>query len=235
MFIRWEFKVLRFLKTLTAGLSAQSEEQARDLFAIELIDQKIREATQASQNARTTLASLIQQARVQDRQLQDLRERIADLTDRARQALETDREDLAIQAARGIADMENEAAQREKAQRLLETKILHLRQSIQGAHRLLIDLKQGAASARAVRKERRAQRGLVMSDHGRSAMAEAEALIERVMGQDDPFEQAQILDEIDQDLDHSALPERLAAQGCGAPLKATTDTVLARLKTQTTA
>ncbi len=49
--------------TLIAGVNARSEDRVRDAFAIELIDQKIREAEQSLNAAKATLASLIQRLR----------------------------------------------------------------------------------------------------------------------------------------------------------------------------
>ena len=61
-------------------------------------------------------------------------------------------------------------------------------------------------------------------------MDEADALIGRVLGQDDPFEQGQILGEIDRELNHSGVGERMAAAGFGPKGRSTAADVLARLK-----
>ena len=51
--------MLNVLKTLFLGASARAEEQLTDHFAIDLIEQKIREAEGALSLAKTTLAALI--------------------------------------------------------------------------------------------------------------------------------------------------------------------------------
>ena len=51
--------MLRTLETLFRGASARSEERMRDAYAIELIDQKLREAEGQLRAAKATLASLI--------------------------------------------------------------------------------------------------------------------------------------------------------------------------------
>jgi len=48
------------LKTIMTGANARAEERVRDTYAIELIEQKIREANASLQAAKGTLASLIQ-------------------------------------------------------------------------------------------------------------------------------------------------------------------------------
>ena len=52
-------------------------------------------------------------------------------------------------------------------------------------------------SARAIDAEHRAQRNLSRSIGNTTAMRDAEALIKRVMNQDDPLEESDVLDEID--------------------------------------
>ncbi|WP_316014840.1 PspA/IM30 family protein [Roseobacter sp. HKCCA0434] len=223
--------MLRMIETLWRGANARAEERLTDEYAIELIDQKIREAQAGFRTARTTLATLVQRQRVESRAADDLDARIADLTTRAEAALAANREDLATQAAGAIADMENERAVRARTLDRLDGQITRLRHSLDKANRRIIDLKQGAIGARAVDRERRAQRQL-----GRGAttphVAEAEELIARVLGQDDPFEQAEILDEIDRDLDGGTVTDRLGEAGFGAPSTTRASDVLARLKSK---
>jgi len=63
-------------------------------------------------------------------------------------------------------------------------------------------------------------------------VAEAEELIGRVLGRDDPFEQTQILADIDESLSHDGVTNRLADAGYGHATRSTADDVLARLKTK---
>lgn len=223
--------MLRTLSTLLAGASARSEDRVRDAFAIELIDQKIREADGSLKAAKSTLASLIQRQRSEDAQRSTLQSRIKDLTERAEIALENDKEDLATQAAEAIAQMENELTLRKETLDRLEQKILRLRGSIEAGHRRIIDLKQGAIQARAVRREQTIQMRMNATDASTSVQ-EAEELIARVLGRDDPFEKAEILSEINADLDHTGITDRMADAGLGAATRSTGKDVLDRLKSK---
>lgn len=218
------------LRTLVAGSSARAEERVRDIYSIELIDQKIREATDALKSAKFTLAGLIQRERSEAGQVRALETRIQDLMDRARQALDGDREDLAREAAQAVAGMENELTVRRETLRRLETRILQLRHSIEAANRRLIDLKQGAVAARAVRREQEVQMHLNRNMARTSAMDEAEELIARVLQRDDPYEQSEILAEIDAGLDQSDVAGKLAEAGFGNSVKCTAADVMNRLK-----
>jgi hypothetical protein len=89
-------------------------------------------------------------------------------------------------------------------------------------------LKQGAIQARAVKREQDIQGRMHGTPSGGSA-DEAEELISRVLGRDDPFEQSQILSEINRDLSHDTLADRMADHGYGAATRATGQDILDRL------
>lgn len=218
------------LKTLIAGTNARAEESLRDHFCIELIDQKIREAEASLKAAKFSLASLIQRERSETRQITALETKAADLMARAKEALAAGRDDLAEQAAQAIATMENELVVRRETLQRLETRILQLRQSVEGANRRIVDLKQGAVAARAAKKEQDIQKRLGAHVAQDTAFEEAEALVARVLQRDDPFEQSQILKEIDSGLDQSNVADRLSDAGFGAPVRSSAADVLSRLK-----
>ena len=223
--------MFKTLSTLIVGASVRSEDRVRDAFAIELIDQKIREAEAGLKAAKATLASLIQRQRSEHAQRTALQKRIADLTRRAEAALADDSETLAMEAAEAIAQMENELTLRSQTCDRLDQKVLRLRASIEAGHRRIIDLKQGAIQARAVRREQDIQMrlGAVTQD---TATEEAEELIARVLGRDDPFERSQIVAEINRDLNHGSLTDRMADAGYGDATRATAQDVLNRLKSK---
>ncbi|MCF2905109.1 PspA/IM30 family protein [Octadecabacter sp. CECT 8868] len=222
--------MFKTLSTLIAGVNARSEDRVRDAFAIELIDQKIREAETSLKAAKATLASLIQRQRSEERQRESLKNRVTDMMDRAQEALNKGRDDLAAEAAQAVAQMENELTIRNETCDRLDQKVIRLRNSIEAGHRRIIDLKQGAIQARAVRREQAIQSKLSSTIGHTSNVEEAEELITRVMGRDDPFEQSEILCDIDRDLGHETLTDRMADQGFGAATRTTADDVLARLK-----
>ena len=66
------------------------------------------------------------------------------------------------------------------------------------------------------------------AQHG--SVEEAEELISRVLGRDDPFERSEILADINRDLEGDNLADRMADAGFGSATRATADDVLARLK-----
>lgn len=223
--------MFRTLKTLFDGANARAEERVREHYSIELIDQKIREATQGLQSAKMTLAGLKQRQRSEARQVETLDKRIADLETRALAALDAGKEALAGEAAEAIAQLENERDLRKRTVDTLERRAVRLQNSVETANRRLVDLRQGAIAAKAARLDGAAHRSVSSTLGGQSAMQEAEQLVRSVLSEDDPFEQAEILAEIDAGLDRSDVAERLGEQGFGDAAKATKSSVLDRLKT----
>mgnify|MGYP001812897996 CR=1 FL=1 len=218
------------LKVLFDGERARTEDRLKDTYAVELIEQRIREAESNLTSAKMTLASLIQRKRSERRLADTLDRRIATLEARAKEALEAKRDDLAGEAAQSIADMENERRIRNETIERLEERIVQLQTSVETAHRRIVDLKQGAVTARAVRREQAIQKRLNRTVSGVSAADEAEALIKRVVDQDDPFEQSEILRGIDRQLTGEDADRKLADAGFGDPDKVTASAVLDRLK-----
>lgn len=220
------------VRTILFGASTRGREQIRDAFSIELIDQKIQEAETGLKAAKSTLASLIQRQRNEKKLLDALTGRISSLTGRVTEALDAGHEALAAEGAEALAAMENESALRRVTLEQLEQKALRLRASVEAGHRRLIDLRQGAISARAIRREQDMQMRMVRAGSGGDAITEAQDLIDRVLTRDDPFEQSQILSEINDELHHFGVEQRLADAGFGAATKVTGAAVLDRLKTQ---
>jgi len=87
--------MFKTLSTHIAGVNVRSKNRVRDAFAIELIDQKIREAEKSLKAAKATLASLIQRQRSEERQRDTLKTRIKGMMGRAQDAMDKGRADLA--------------------------------------------------------------------------------------------------------------------------------------------
>ena len=218
------------LRTLFDGANARAEERVREIYSVELIDQKIREAAAGLKSAKATLAGLMQRQRAEERHIEELDARIADLTARAQAALDGGREDLAAEAAEAIAELENERGLRAGTRDRLERRVMRLQASVEAVHRRIRDLKQGAVAARAAKAEMGMQRRLNRGLGAATSLTEAEELIHSVLSADDPFEQGQILDEIEAGLENRDAADRLGVAGFGAPVKTRGADVLARLK-----
>ncbi len=226
--------MLRTLNTLMRGAAARQEEALTDRFAVDLLDQKVRDCETNLKAAKATLAALIQKQRTEERQLNSVRAQVKDMTQRAEEALQAGAEEMVLKAAQVIADLENELATRQQCYDSVTARVERMRLSLERAHRRVLDLRQAATLARATDQERRAQKRFSNTIIRTSDMTEAEELVERIMGASDPFEEDQILTEIDSGLTGKGARDDLAAAGFGPKLKTSADDVLARLKSKKT-
>jgi phage shock protein A len=222
--------MLSLIKTLLDGASARAEDNLKDRFAIDLLAQRIRDAEAGLAAAKQTLASLIVRQRAEQLSLDQLDRRIADLETRTLSALSANNQALAGGGASAIAELENEREVRRATVKSLAEKILLMRLSVQQTHRRIVGLNQGMISARTIDAERKAQSRLNRSIGRTASINEAEELLARIRESSDPFEEAGILDEIDGELRHEAIRERLAEAGHGPATKVRAEDVLARLK-----
>lgn len=222
--------MLDTIKTLLNGASSRADKSIRDMYSIELIDQKIRDGESGLRAAKAALAGMIQRERSELRMVKVIETRVDDLSERAKQALNGNRDGLAAEAAEAIAQMENELVLRRETLARLQARIIRLRQSVETTNRRIVDLKQGAVAARAIRQEQGVQSRLNTTLAGESPIREAEDLIASVMDRDDPFEQGEILREIENGLSGADLGDRLAAEGFGPATKITAAEILSRLK-----
>lgn len=218
------------VKTLIAGVNAQASEHFTDRFAVDLLNQKIRESEAMLANTKQTLASIILRERTERANLEALSGQIADLELRTAAALKAGSENLAIDAAAAIASLENERTLRVKTVAGLEERAQRMRLSVEKMHRRILDLRQGAIHATAVDAEHKAQRQLNRTIGASSSVKEAEDLLARILGRDDPLIETEVLDEIDEELGHAKIAGRLADAGFGQPLKVRAEDVLLRLR-----
>lgn len=221
--------MIHLFKNLARITHLKAETALEDANAIDLIDLKIKDSEANLSSAKNTLASLIIRQRGEQKSLTRIDRQVADLEERAGQALAARKDDLARDAAEAIAELEDEAALRRQTCDGIGDRIEKIRRSIEKAHRRLVSLKQGAQAAKSVAMERKAQKSINRSIDTTTSFAEAERLISKVTNMSDPFEEGQVLEEIDEGLSRRNIKDRMAEAGFGAATKTRADDVLERL------
>ena len=226
--------MIKMFVTLLRGRAAEAAEAVADQNALPLLDQQIRDAAAALGRARRALA-MAQQAQETPR-LEDAARRIADLEDRARQALAADREDLATEAAEAIAELEAEQSARRNAQALFAAEAARLRRIVADTETRLAELDRGRRLARAAA----AVRGMHGDRLGtaplhEATLAEAEATLARLRERQAEAAAAQdALDGLEAERRPASVAERLAEAGFGPPVRPTAAAVLVRLRATVT-
>ena len=224
--------MIKTFVTLFRGRMAAAGEAVADANALLLLDQQIRDAAAALGRARRALAVALAQDEQETKQLDSLGRRIADLEDRARQALAAAREDLATEAAEVIATMEAEQAASRSAQALFAGEIARLRRIVADAEARLAELDRGRRIARAAEAVRHLHQGrMETAPLHESTLEEAEATLARLrQRQTEQAAALDALDKMDAERRPASIAERLGKAGFGAPMKLSAADVLARLR-----
>ncbi|MEO1151759.1 MAG: PspA/IM30 family protein [Pseudomonadota bacterium] len=218
------------LRTIMLGRSARAEEKLQTDHAPLILEQKIREAEAGHGQAKRALAQAIAQAKRERATLMGLESRIADLTGRVRMALSQHKEALAQDAAKLLADLENEQKVRTQSLTKAEERAERLRLAIEKTDRRLIELQQGLLTAKSIDTERRATATIKGTLSANTAIAEGEAVLDRLLASDDPIAQIEALETIEGDLSGTTLMDRLAAEGIGPAERTRAEDVLTRIK-----
>lgn len=222
----------KLFMTLVRGRAHDEAERVLDASALTVLNQQIRDCARAIQSAKRAVAVAIAQNEREKAQHRVTAERIADLEDRARDALDKNKDALAREAAEAIAILEDERIASEKALASFAAEITRLKGIVRRAESRLRDLQRGqriAAATDKAQKLRSSALGFQSDDP--SCLKDAEETLHRLRARQQHMDGvAAALDDMDGEADPSNLTERLAEAGCGAPLRTRADDVLARLK-----
>jgi len=218
------------LKTLLRGSAARAEQDLVDRNAALLLEQKVRESEAGHDAAKRALAAIIVGRRTEDRGLDVLKGRIADLEARTRSALDAGDEELALEAAKILAELENEKLIREQNIARADQAAERLRLAVEKTQRRITDLRQGLLTARAMEHEQRANRGLRGDLNGSAALKEGEELLKRILERTDPVQEMDVFDELEADLSGEEIVNRLADAGHGKHTRVQAHDVIERLK-----
>ena len=215
--------------TLFRGAAHDAAEDFTDRHALAILNQQLRDGAVAVEQARKAVAIAMAQNRQEAEQFDRLIKRIADLEERATAALDQKKDDLAREAAETIAVLEAERDASEEAQAQFSAEIARLRANVRMSEMKLRDLQRGQRLATATDKAHKLR--AVAPQSSLSTLREAEETLTRLRNRQKQIDLTDAaMAEMDASGDPSAITEKLAEAGCGAPLKTSADDVLARLK-----
>ncbi|OCC02842.1 hypothetical protein BA190_22000 [Labrys sp. WJW] len=224
--------MFKTIVTLFRGAAAEAEDNLIDRNAVRILDQQIRDARAGLEQGRRALAVAIAQDKAEARRLGDLRRRIADLDERAIEALRGGRDDLAGEAAAEIANLENDAAAIAAAQATFAAEAARLRTKLAAAERRFLEIERGRRITAAAETVNKLKSGFAEAAPG-AALTDAERTLvrlrERQVHQDDVDLE---LEALDTGARSAATAEKLEAEGFGPSTRTTAKDVLARLKAQ---
>ncbi|ESX50832.1 PspA/IM30 family protein [Mesorhizobium sp. C416B] len=225
--------MLKQFFALVRGRSYEAAEAVVDRNALIILRQQIRDCADAIAAARRAVAIAIAQNEQEVAQFKKLVLRIDDLEKRTIAAIEQGQNELAREAAETIAMLEAERDASAEAQKSFDTEIERLKRIIRVSEMRLRELQRGQRIVAAVDSTQRLRESAPGSSL--SALRDAEETLLRLRTRQKQIDAtAAAMTEMEQSGDPAAVSEKLAAAGCGAPLRSSADAVLERLtKTMT--
>jgi phage shock protein A len=223
--------MIKTLITLMRGHSARAAEQLEDQNALLILEQQIRDAAAALDQARRALAVAAAQDATEGKRIATLQADIKDLEARATAALGT-REDLATEAAETIAGLEIDLAAAQAAHTSFARESARLRALVRNGERRIADLERGRRTAQAAEAVRRLRtKGLWTVGQNASSLRDAEATLERLRRNQAESETAdRVYDELAGESGADLIKEKLEQAGFGERTRPTAASVLERLR-----
>ncbi|WP_417806923.1 PspA/IM30 family protein [Thioclava sp.] len=224
--------MFKMMTTLIRGRSHDVTEAFGDANALSILRQQLRDAADGLQGAKRSVAVVMAYAERERKSAAKLDTQLADLETRALDAIRKEREDLAVEAASAIADLEAERKASQTSITHYDGEIRRLREQVSLAEQRLRTLQRGKQIADASQRTQKL-RG-TMPDGVIASLKEAEATLERLQSRQTHAEDVEIaMVELTSSSSAEATSARLAAAGCGAPLRSEAADVLARLRAKT--
>ncbi|MGG6892899.1 PspA/IM30 family protein [Rhizobium sp. BR 315] len=216
--------------TLIRGRAYDAEQAFIDRNAVPLLAQQIRDAAVAIQSARRAVAIAVAQNEQEKSHYSAIVGRIADLETRAVAALQKGNDELALEAAEAIAQLEAERDASEKAQAQFNQTIGKLKATVRASEARLQELQRGERLARAT--EQTQKLNVACDDKsGLATLDDAEETLARLQAYQNRCEvAASVMKEMDAASRPATIVEKLANAGFGAPLSPSADEVLTRLR-----
>jgi len=220
--------MLKQFFALVRGRSYEAAEAVVDRNALVILRQQIRDCADAIAAARRAVAIAIAQNEQEVAQFKKLVVRIDDLEKRTIAAIEQGQNELAREAAETIAMLEAERDASSEAQKSFSTEIERLKRIIRVSEMRLRELQRDQRIVAAVDSTQRLRESAPGSSL--SALRDAEETLLRLRTRQKQIDAtAAAMAEMEQSGDPAAVSEKLAAAGCGAPLRSSADAVLERL------
>lgn len=220
--------MFKVLVTLMRGRNADATEAFTDANALPILRQQLRDCASGVDTARRSVAMVMAYAERERKSAALIAAQLADLETRALSALTIGREDLATEAAGAIAHLEAERDTTARAIATYDAEIAHLRDALIQAETRLRDLQRGQHLAIATDHSQRLRDSAPLAT---ATLSEAEATLSRLQARQSATEatRAAML-EMSASTNAQAMANRLAAAGCGAPLRPDAASVLERLR-----
>lgn len=217
------------LFTLARGRSTDASNAFLDANAISLLRQQMREAAQGVEKSRKAVTIVMAYAEREKTTLSAIVNKIKGLEDRAIKAIEMDCNDLALEAATAIANLEAEKSATQQTIDKYTSEITRLRHDLSQSEAMLTDLKRGQRIAEATDKTQKLRGDFPVLTQ--NDLADASTTLKRLQERHEHSDATMAaMTELSATTRAETLTERMANAGIRSSTKITAQDVLARLK-----
>ena len=221
--------MFNMIRTLVLGRIADSADVLESSNALPILRQQLREAADGVASGRRAVAVVMAYAERERKNAARLRSQIGDIEVRAINALTKGREDLAIEAASTIANIEAELAATEKTIVAYDNEIAGMRRVLADAEARLMELQRGQRLATATDQTQKLRANVPHDTL--SPLARAETTLSRLQDRQVQVEATRAaMSELSTSANAATMRDKLAAAGCGDALRPETTAVLERLR-----
>jgi len=221
--------MFNMIHTLIRGRTADAAEAMENANALSILRQQMRDAADGVATGRRAIAVVMAYAERERANAERLRGQIADIETRAIAALSKGREDLAIDAASTIANLEAELVATEKTIVAYDGEIVGMRRVLGDAEAKLMELQRGQRLATATDQTQKLRHKVPHDTL--SPLTLAESTLARLQDRQAAAEATRAaLGELSKTASAATMRDRLAAAGCGDPLRPEASIILDRLR-----
>jgi phage shock protein A len=220
----------KMMTALRGGVN-EAGEAVVDSQALRILDQEVREASQALQDSKNSLAEIMARQKVAEEKVVGLKKQIEEHEGYAIKALEKGDEGLAHEVAEKIADLENQSTQEQESADGFAASADQMRAAIKQTERNLKRLKQQVDTVKANENVQRAQAAVAERHSGsHSKMRTAMDSLDRIK-EKQALKSAQMAaaSELAEDTSEASLQAKLEEAGIAASGNSADD-ILERLK-----
>lgn len=164
--------IFKKLVTALRGSINEAGESVIDAQALRILDQEIRDADAELKQAKESLANLLAQQIMADKEVQTTQAKIAEYENYALKALESNNEGLALEVAEKLSTLENQNENHKKQATYFAESVKNLRQSISQTEINIRNLKQQVDIVKATESVQKAQSAIAQRYGGSTAKLE---------------------------------------------------------------
>lgn len=161
--------ILNKLITALRGGINDVGESIVDSQALRILDQEIRDADAELKQAKESLANIMAQQKLADKQVAEIKTKITEYEGYAIKALENNNDDLALEVAEKIAKLENDLTNQQKQATSFADSVSSLRQTISQTEINIRNLKQQVDIVKATESVQKAQTAISQRYGGSTA------------------------------------------------------------------